>query len=120
MAEKKGGPMKRTDKKDVVSEKASTYMPAAGNSMLDRIGSLEERVARIEASLPGEKTIVLSEISKEEAKKEIRRLFSEGKTLYYSDIAERLRLDLRLVVEICDELRKNGEIEVVGDTLRSR
>lgn len=54
--------------------------------------------------------IVLREISKEEAKQEIRGLFAGGRTLYYSDIAEELRLDLKFVVELCHELESAGEI----------
>ena len=58
---------------------------------------------------------------KEEAKQEIRQLFPTGQTLYYSDIAEQLRLDLKLVVDICNEFQSKGEIEVVDDTtLRKR
>jgi len=56
--------------------------------------------------------IILREISREEAGKEISALFSNGHTLYYSDIAEELRLDLELVVDICNELQENGEIAV--------
>jgi regulator of replication initiation timing len=86
------------------------------NRMLkDVIGKIEERLATIEASLPNEKVIIMREISKEAAEKEIRQLFSEGKALYYSDIAEHLRLDLQLVVEICNELQKRGEIKIDGN-----
>lgn len=83
------------------------------NSILrDALLRIEERLASIEASLPSEKVIVLREITKEEATAEIRRLFSNGKTLYYSDIARELGLDLELVVEICNELQNHGEITV--------
>lgn len=58
------------------------------------------------------KVVVPREISNEEAEKEIRELFSKGKTLYYSDITQELRLDLELVVNICNELQKQGEITV--------
>lgn len=78
----------------------------------DLIHKIEERLANIEAYLPNEKVIVLREISREEAKNEIRKLFSSGKTLYYSDIAQELGLDLELVVDICTELQKQGEIAV--------
>ncbi|MBA7532499.1 dCTP deaminase, dUMP-forming [subsurface metagenome] len=67
-----------------------------------------------------EKIVVLREISKEEAEREILKLFSGGQVLYYSDIAEKLGLDLKLVVEICNELQSKGEIEVNDDALRSR
>lgn len=64
--------------------------------------------------------VVLREISKEEAEKEILKLFSGGQVLYYSDIAEKLGLDLKLVVEICNELQSKGRIEVIDDALHSR
>lgn len=67
-----------------------------------------------------EKIVVLREISKEEAEKEILELFSGGQVLYYSDIAETLGLDLQLVVEICNELQSTKEIEAIDEALRSR
>ena len=51
-------------------------------------------------------------VDKDQAKAEILELFRSGETLYYSDIARRLRLDLPLVVEISQELMEAGEIEV--------
>ena len=85
-----------------------------------RMWAIEERLANIEATIPKERVVVLREISREEAKAEITKLFSEGKTLYYSDIAEQLRIDLKMVVEICNELQSRGEIKVVDDTLQRR
>ncbi|MBI4295727.1 MAG: hypothetical protein HY667_01275 [Chloroflexi bacterium] len=73
---------------------------------------IEERLSVIEASLSVQKVIVLREISREAAKKEIKKLFATGKTLYYSDIAQELRLDLELVVDICNELQKEGDIAI--------
>jgi len=74
---------------------------------------LEKRMNILESKLPGEENvIVLREITREEAKAEIAKLFSEGQTLYYSDIATKLRLDLELVVDICNELMSEGEISV--------
>ena len=66
----------------------------------------------IEESVPRETVVVIREISREEARTEIVRLFKEGKVLYYSDIARELRLDLELVVNICEELQKQGEIAI--------
>lgn len=88
--------------------------------LLHRIDSFEERLAKVESSLPSEKVILLRDISRKDAKKEISQLFSEGKTLYYSDIAERLNLDLQLVVKICNELHKRGEIKIDDNALQSR
>ncbi len=89
-------------------------------SLLHRIESIEERLSKIETSTPSEKMVVLRNISRQEAIKEIRNLFSKGQTLYYSDIAEELGLELQLVVEICEELKNNGEIETGDNTLQSR
>ena len=80
-----------------------------------RVGALEKRVASLEAVYPEEKIIVLRELSKEEAKREILELFSRQDRLYYSDIAEQLSLDLKLVVDICNELQAAGEIHVLGN-----
>ena len=81
-------------------------------ALRDAISRIEERLAGVEASLPNEKVTILRKVTKEEAKNEIKRLFSTGKTLYYSDIAQKLRLDLELVVDICNELQKQGEITI--------
>jgi hypothetical protein len=81
-------------------------------TLRDAIRRIEERLTSIEASLLSEKVIILREISREEAKNEIKKLFSAGKTLYYSDIAQQLGLDLELVVDICNELQKQGDIKI--------
>jgi DNA invertase Pin-like site-specific DNA recombinase len=81
------------------------------------IRKIEDRLACIESSLPRQRVVVLREISRQQAKKEIKDLFAKGKTVYYSDIADELRLDLQTVVEVCNELQNQGEIEVVGDLL---
>lgn len=50
-------------------------------------------------------------LSVAQAADEILILFRENKKLYYSDIAERLSLDLKTVVRACDLLVKRGLIE---------
>ncbi len=81
-----------------------------------RILDLEE-VARLRALAADEEVIELRDISKEEAKQEILATFQSGETLFYSDLAARLRLDLPLVVEVCQELEQEGEIEVHADAI---
>lgn len=86
-----------------------------------QISELRNKVDQLIESLPTEKTVVLREISREEAKREIEGLFaSTDRVLYYSDIAERLGLELRVVVEICKELIKEGEIKIDAKALRNR
>lgn len=79
--------------------------------MESRVSALEERVARLEEHSE-EKVIILREITAEEARAEIIDLFATGETFYYSDIADRLRLDLEMVVEICHGLEEEDMIHV--------
>lgn len=93
-------------------------IPSFSNLLLENellrqeVEHIKRRLSELEDRIPEEKIIVLRQISREEAKQEIRQLFSSGRTLYYSDIAEELRLDLKLVVEICLELQASGEIGI--------
>jgi hypothetical protein len=99
------------------AEQTIAEIRAENFSLRQRIRGIEERLAAIETAYPSEKVIVLRELSKEQAQTEILGLFSTGRTLYYSDIAEELRLDLELVVEICNELESRGEVQIVDDHL---
>jgi len=78
--------------------------------------SFQEELEKIKQKLleleNREKVIVLKEITREEAKREIQQLFASGRTLYYSDIVKELRLDLETVVDICNELMESGAVEV--------
>jgi hypothetical protein len=59
---------------------------------------------------PAEET---SEVSKEKVKQMVAKLFEEKGQLDYVEIMTTLNLDLKLVVDICAELEKNGRIEGV-------
>ena len=61
---------------------------------------------------PTEEILVFREVSKEEAKAEIKKYFSEHKDneISYSDLVRETNLDLRLVVDICSELEAEGLI----------
>lgn len=75
--------------------------------------SVEELTMTIQTllpTLPAREAVELREISKDQAKKEILELFSEDKVLHYDELAETLRLDLRFVVEVCNELVSEGKI----------
>lgn len=78
-------------------------------SLLEEFKQIKQRLVELETK---EKVIVLREITREDAKKEIQRLFESGRTLYYSDIVQELKLDLETVVDICNELQKSKEIAV--------
>lgn len=46
----------------------------------------------------------------DENKQKIMTLFETGDTLYYSDIAEMLGIDLEKIVSLCQELITEGKI----------
>jgi CRP-like cAMP-binding protein len=83
------------------------------NALLrSEVEGLKARIEALEARIPEERVVVLTEVSREDAKRQIRELFATGHTLYYSDIAWQLGLDLEMVVDICNELEATGEIHV--------
>ena len=83
--------------------------------------SVETGLTSVDALIstrPWVDSVEVRDISRQQAKEEIRDLFLSGQTLYYSDIAEGLQIELPLVVELCRELQDEGEIEVDADALR--
>ena len=81
-------------------------------AMQEELIQVKRKLAELEGTDNGEKVIVIRDITREEATKEIRELFSSGRTLYYSDIVQELGIDLEMVVDICNELQKDEEIAV--------
>lgn len=110
MADKTVSEVKPMVTPDLEHENAKSR--ARNGSLEDRIRRIEAKVAAIEAVVPSEKVIILRDITVEQAKKEIRDLFSTGRTVYYSDIAQELGISLQLVVEICKQLQAAGDIAV--------
>ena len=98
-------------------EQENAQLRVENHFLLSKLQAIEERLENIEAVLPEERVIILRELPKEQAEGEILELFSNEQTLYYSDIAERLGLDLELVVDICKELENRGEIHVIDETV---
>ena len=81
------------------------------------ISEIKTELGCMRSEKSSEKVIVLKQISREQAKQEIKELFASGRTLYFSDIAEELKLDIKLVVEICKELQEENEIGVDSDSM---
>lgn len=54
--------------------------------------------------------IELQDISRDEAKKQIISYLKEHKTVYISQLAEQLRLDIELIIDITNELEQEGKI----------
>jgi len=80
------------------------------------VASMKKALAEINQSFPTDQQdeiIELRDLTEDQARVEILELFKETqKPLFYSDIAEKLCLDLRLVVEVCNNLIEKGNIEV--------
>ena len=75
-----------------------------------RVEFLESQFARIPENILYE-VIEIRDIGKEEARAEIIKLFDKTEEpLYYSDIMEKLGIELEMVVEICQELIDEGVI----------
>lgn len=96
----------------IVSPNVIARMQTEIYELRARVAALEQEAEAIRAS---EEVVVLRTVSREEGKQEIKRLFEQGGTWYYSDIARQLRLELPLVVELCQELEEEGEIETDAD-----
>jgi len=81
-------------------------------ALREELRQARQKLAELENRPSGEEVMVVRDITEEEAKEEIRQLFSKGQTQYYSDIVKELGLDLELVVEVCNELESEGVLGV--------
>ena len=85
---------------------------------LDRVTSTDlprllEGISRLTEQLCSRETIEIREIPREQAKQEVLQYIQAKGRGSYSTIVEALTLDLQLVVELCEELAKEGKIEEV-------
>lgn len=80
----------------------------------ERLDKLEQESAARRTDSPDE-IIILREISKDEARREIIELFQSGRPLDQADLADALSLELGLVMEICDELLAEGVVAFYAD-----
>ena len=91
------------------------------STLKELVGNLTARVAELEQEAESARAIqtdgiiVLREIGKEQARKEIIESFEAGEPLDQADLADALSLDFSLVVEICDELIKEGVVVFYDD-----
>lgn len=80
----------------------------------ERLAKLEQKSAARQTNLPDE-TIILREIGKDAARREIVELFQSGQPLDQADLADALSLELGLVMEVCDELLAEGVVKFYAD-----
>ena len=86
-------------------------------ALREELRQTRQKLLELENRLSREQVMVVRDITKEEAKEEIRQLLKGGDTLYFSEIADKLRLDLEMVVDICRELQDTKEIGIDEEAL---
>ena len=71
---------------------------------------LKRRVHELEIQqeIPNVKEILLRKINREPARREIEELFKKGGYYDPGEVADILRMDVRMVVDICNELIREG------------
>ena len=79
-----------------------------------RVAELE-REAEAARDLESDDVIVLRDITKEQARKEILEAFAADEPLDHADLAEDLRLEISLVFEVCNELIDEGLVVFHAD-----
>ena len=79
-----------------------------------RVAELE-REAEAARDLESDNVIVLRDIAKEQARKEILEAFAADEPLDHADLAEDLRLEISLVFEVCNELIDEGLVVFHAD-----
>ena len=75
-----------------------------------------EREAEAARDTESDNVIVLRDISKEQARKEILEAFEAEEPLDHADLAEALRLEIPLVFEVCNELIDEGLVVFHDDS----
>ncbi len=83
-----------------------------------RITKLERAVQTLKVPLPRHSMVVRRSIARAQARKEILGLFAKGKTLYMSEVADRLNIPDEVVVGVCHQLTEAGRLRVDDDALR--
>lgn len=88
-------------------EKCSTLIQEGVETFL-REHKVIERLSQLEQEYISENIVIIEEMDKEEAKNKISKYMEENRTADTEELMENLKIDLRLLVEILDELREEG------------
>jgi hypothetical protein len=83
-------------------------------ALSERVDTIEGRVATLEAGMVSQPEVVLvEELSREEAKKRIESYFETHDEADTEELMRALRIDLELLVNLLDELKREGKIRSV-------
>lgn len=90
-----------------------TVVPEIGRPTYEEFKELKKDVEAIKSRLPSvaPKVVVIGEISKEQAMEKVEDYFKEHGRADIEELMLNLRIDVRTLVEIIDELREKGKIE---------
>ena len=91
-------------------EDSRTFHPVQLRELQRRIEGLQERVQALEDERRP-KVIVLREVGRAQAKREVLEYFRTHPGVYPSDVAIALRLESATVRDLCDELIAEGVLE---------
>lgn len=103
------------------SRRSETLLLKEVSALKELVGNLTARVVELEQEAEANRTaqsadtIMIREISKEQARKEIIHAFESGQPLDHVDLADELSLEISLVFEICNELIEEGVVVFYDD-----
>jgi hypothetical protein len=88
------------------------------NELVERNKKTALRIEQLEETVRTSRDLYeeLRDVSVEQAAQEIRELFnkSPGRDIYYSDLAQELKIDVATIMEACDSLVDGGVIEAAN------
>jgi oligoribonuclease (3'-5' exoribonuclease) len=70
-----------------------------------------ERISSLERATGAPEMVIVEEMTKEEAKQKVIDYMREHKTSDIAELHKSIGCDIKLLVEIIDELRQEGKIE---------
>lgn len=92
-----------------ICERVEIYTDSSGESELIDIPPMPEA----KFTITEEEIVQRKTITRDEAKQAVIELFAQKKELDYAGIMSELGLDLKLIVEVCGELEKEGKIRAI-------
>lgn len=94
-------------------------MEADVRSVQKEVESLKQEIAEMKALLEGpgtaEPVFELREVSYEDAKREIKQYFEahHGESIDAGDLQEALGIDIQMVIQICQDIERDGQIKAL-------
>lgn len=93
-----------------IGEQGNTFTESQETELINLpLGMIKAKFRLVEKEIIQQKRII-----KKEAKQAITDLFKQREELDYIEIMSELGLDLKLVVDICEELEKEEKIEALN------